>query len=176
VTKSIDETKKSMEGLAGDGERGRHYRGLYFVHRILEGDSGREGDSERTELVGRVSFRPEKLFPLPAKFTVPSGPGTEVLCLEFGYAFLTGGWGQGFATEALRGVLDGLQGAKAFLDPFTKLYVEAIVAPENPRSIRVLEKVGMERRGVYEWEGENVFLNGAWREPRVLVYGQWLAE
>jgi RimJ/RimL family protein N-acetyltransferase len=181
VAKTIDDTKKSMSSLLIDKNGARQHRGAYFVHRILEPDSGdknapKDVESERTELVGRVSFRQEKLLPLPAKFTVPSGPETGVLCLEVGYCFLPAGWGQGFATEALIVVLDSLKSTTAFLSPFTKLYVQGIVSHENPGSIRVLEKGGMKSLGTYEWEAEPIFIAGAWREPCVLVYGQWLIE
>lgn len=114
------------------------------------------------------------MFPLPAELTVPRGPETGVLILEVGYSFLPAAWGQGYATEALITVLKSLKTAKGFLSPYTKLYFQAIVGPDNPGSIRVMEKSGMQSLGVYEWEGEPVWLAGGWREPRVLVYGQWV--
>lgn len=181
MAKTIDDTRKTNTGLPVDENGVRQHRGVYFVHKILETNSGnknalKEVGSEQTKLVGRVSFRAKKTLPLPANFTVPSGLETGVLCLEVGYCLLAAGWGQGFATEALVAVLGSLKSATAFLSPFTKLYVEGIVSHENPRSIRVLEKAGMKSLGMYAWEGERVFLNGAWREPCVLVYGQWLIE
>jgi RimJ/RimL family protein N-acetyltransferase len=181
VAKTIDDTRKALTSLPVDENGVRQHRGVYFVHKILKTSSSsknslKEVGSEQTELVGKVSFRTKKSLPLPAEFTVLSGLDTGVLCLEVGYCFLAAGWGQGFATEALVAVLNSLKSATAFLSPFRKLYVEGIVSHENPGSIRVLEKVGMKSLGMYAWEGERVFLNGAWREPCVLVYGQWLIE
>lgn len=34
----------------------------------------------------------------------------------------------------------------------------------------------MKRLGMYSWEGDKVFINGAMRDTCVLVYGQWLIE
>jgi RimJ/RimL family protein N-acetyltransferase len=53
--------------------------------------------------------------------------------LELGYHFLPASWGQGFATEAARAVLETAPpGAR----------VEATVVPENARSQRVVMKLG----------------------------------
>jgi RimJ/RimL family protein N-acetyltransferase len=151
----------------------------YFIHKIIGIDPGnfsseKDEAAKETQLVGKIHLRPEVLMPLPEKFTVPSGPETGVLLLEVGYSFLPTEWGQGYGTEALIAVLSSLKTATTFLSPFTKLYVQAIVGHENPASIRVLEKAGFESLGTYAWEADPVFLAGAWRRPRVLIYGQWL--
>lgn len=117
------------------------------MHKLLGPEVGDQLTPEdagklATELVGGVIFRSNKTFPMmPAEFTVPSGVENGVLCLEVGYSFLGSAWGKGFATEALAAVLEGLKSSKDFLSPFTKLYVEGIVSHENPRSIRVLERL-----------------------------------
>jgi len=72
--------------------------------------------------------------------------------------------------------LHAYQGAKSFWDPYTQVYLRALVDPGNAESIRVLEKVGLEKRGTYEWEGEQIWLAGGWRECSEFVYGTYLAE
>jgi len=166
----VEDTKKQMNRFLPT-ESNKH-RAAYFIHKIVEPVSGHQ--TQETELVGIMNLKPELMFQLPAKFTVPTGPDTGVLILEVGYSYLAAGWGQGYATEALVAVLNSLRTAYDFLSPYTKLYVQAIVGPDNPGSIRVMEKSGMQSLGVYEWEGEPVWLAGGWREPRVLVYGQWV--
>jgi len=60
-------------------------------------------------------------------------PGTA----EFGYWFGRPAWGSGYATEAARAVLDF-----GFRD-LALDRVEALVIPDNTRSVRVLEKLGL---------------------------------
>lgn len=60
---------------------------------------------------------------------------------EIGYGLVSTAWGQGFATEAARGMI-----AWAFGQPrITAITAESEL--ENHRSARVLEKVGMARMG-----------------------------
>lgn len=61
---------------------------------------------------------------------------------EIGYAMNRSYWGQGLATEAVRGVLNF-----AFRDMGLNR-VQAIVLLENAGSIRVLEKAGLQREGL----------------------------
>jgi len=61
-------------------------------------------------------------------FFGPPDPGGEV---EVGYGLVREAWGWGFATEALTGLLGGVE-----------LAVRASVRPENARSLRVLAKCG----------------------------------
>jgi ribosomal-protein-alanine N-acetyltransferase len=71
------------------------------------------------------------LFPLEWE-----GPDVEI-----GYDFRRDCWGQGYATEAARACLNyGFNNLD--LD-----YIVAVAFPENIASIRVLEKIGMTRRG-----------------------------
>ncbi|TLD27932.1 hypothetical protein E2P81_ATG06278 [Venturia nashicola] len=182
VAGTIEDTKEQRSGLPSDAAGVKSHHGVYFVHKILTPTTGNENDPDqavasKTDLVGRVSFRTEKTFPnIPAEFTVPTSVEKGVLSLEVGYRFLGSEWGKGFATEALVAVLEGMKSSEKFLSPFTKLYVEAMCSHENPGSIRVLEKVGMKSLGMYSWEGEKVFLNGAMRDTCVLVHGMWLVE
>lgn len=61
---------------------------------------------------------------------------------EIFYELLPSQWGQGYATEIVKALI------KAGFDHFHLHKVEAGVATENIRSIRVLEKSGMTREGL----------------------------
>jgi len=67
------------------------------------------------------------------------------------YSLLPSHWGNGYATEALKALLD-----YCFQDGSVK-EVRAYVSPENCRSIRVAERTGMTYRGIQPhpiWENE----------------------
>lgn len=69
---------------------------------------------------------------------------------------------------------DADAGADAGADEGKRLrFVEADVDSGNPASVRVLEKLGMERRGWKE-VAERAFLAGRWRERGYWVYGKWV--
>lgn len=61
---------------------------------------------------------------------------------EIYYKFFPSHWGHGFATEVAKALV------KAGFNDFNLHKVEAGVATENIRSIRVLEKLGMTREGL----------------------------
>lgn len=63
----------------------------------------------------------------------------EVERLNLGYRFGTQAWGQGYATELSRAALE-----YAFAE-LQEPHVYAVVRPQHQASIRVLEKVGMQR-------------------------------
>ncbi len=78
------------------------------------------------ELVGDCG-----IIPVAAK-----GPETEI-----GWRFAPAHWGHGYATEAARCVLEFV---------FTRTDLERLIAvtrPENTRSMRVMQKIGMTDRG-----------------------------
>jgi len=184
-SKTLEDTKKFMAMILPsvnpeDGDLNR-LRVAFAIHKIIEeiqGDEGskREGVEPETKFIGGLTLRPHQAVPLPDNFTVPNGPETGVLRLEIGYAFLPGAWGSGYSTEALMAALDAYKQAINFWSPFSKLYVEAIVGPDNPASVKVLEKAGLKSLGLYKWPGGPEFLAGAWRERAVLVYGKWLVK
>jgi RimJ/RimL family protein N-acetyltransferase len=60
--------------------------------------------------------------------------------VEVGYWLLTAGRGRGIATRAVRTLADHVHGNGV-------LRLEAVVRPENERSIRVLERLGFTREG-----------------------------
>ena len=60
--------------------------------------------------------------------------------IEVGYWLLPGGRGRGIATRAVRTLADHVHGNGV-------MRLEAVVRPENERSIRVLERLGFTREG-----------------------------
>lgn len=86
------------------------------------------------ELVGRCGFLVWDAATLtPTTEAEATGP-TE---LEVGYAFGRSFWGQGYATEAAAAVRDHALG------PMGRSRLIAFIRPENVRSRRVAEKIGM---------------------------------
>ncbi len=73
---------------------------------------------------------------------------------ELGYLVVRPAWGRGYATEIAAGLLE------LGFGPLGVHRCIAHVDPENPASIRVLEKVGMRREGLLR---EHKLLHGAWR-------------
>jgi RimJ/RimL family protein N-acetyltransferase len=82
------------------------------------------------------------------------GRGPEV---ELGYTLGRAWWGHGYATEAARALLDAAFGELG-LDE-----VVAVADPANAASIRVLDKLGMERVGSREAYGREHVLYRARR-------------
>lgn len=82
----------------------------------------------------------------------------ELAEVDLGYRFLPEFWGRGLATEAGRAVLDL---------GFTVLRLERIIGlvePENVRSVRVLEKLGMTSEGTVVYRGDTVLRYWVTRE------------
>jgi [ribosomal protein S5]-alanine N-acetyltransferase len=74
---------------------------------------------------------------------------------DLGYAFHRAYWGNGYATEATKALIDF---------GFSRLKLHRIWAtcdPLNKASARVLQKAGMKREGLLR---KNVFQKGAWRD------------
>ena len=76
------------------------------------------------------------------------------MTLELAYQFLPVGWGQGFATESLEAVFAACKRAPSFWTPFETVHIRAIVNEGNPASLRVMEKTGMTKCGIYVWTGK----------------------
>lgn len=76
--------------------------------------------------------------------------GAEAPEVEVGYGLVREAWGWGFATEALAGLLDGIE-----------LAVRASVRPENARSLRVLAKCGFTQLRGTTPDGELVMVRPA---------------
>jgi RimJ/RimL family protein N-acetyltransferase len=78
-----------------------------------------------------------------------------------GYVLATNAWGHGFATEALRAMVDVAREQRV-----ARLY--AIVHPDHPASMRVLEKCGFEREALLK--RHTVFPNLSPEPADVLIY------
>ena len=87
-------------------------------------------------IVGVFLFSPHA--PEAAASLAPGGEAADALTASgFGFAMLPAFWGQGYAHEAVSAVMShgrevlGLQ------------RIVAIVSPDNERSIRILERIGL---------------------------------
>jgi RimJ/RimL family protein N-acetyltransferase len=115
---------------------------------------------------------------LPESLTIPASSAASTLSLELGYMFLPGAWGKGYAAEALTAVFHACKKVeRKYWGAWEKVYVRAIVNDGNPASLRVMEKAGVKEKGVFEWKGKPVFLNGTWEsESRLHIFGFYLVE
>jgi RimJ/RimL family protein N-acetyltransferase len=68
---------------------------------------------------------------------------------EIGWALLRSAWGRGYATEAALAALDWARAR-----PNLKKII-SITRPDNVRSRRVMDKLGLEYRGATVWHGFN---------------------
>lgn len=87
---------------------------------------------------------------------------------KLGYAMHADHWGRGYATAAVRAMLDF---------GFTRLdlhRVTAAVGPDNAASIAVLRRLGFEHEGRLR---DHVFTNGAWRDSLLysILAAEWAA-
>ncbi|EXJ86224.1 hypothetical protein A1O1_06594 [Capronia coronata CBS 617.96] len=99
----------------------------------------------------------------------------SILPVEIAYMFLPTGWGKGYATESVKAVFESCAKGRSFWTPFDSLYIRAIVNELNPPSMRVMDKTGMVKTGVYELIGRSVFLAGQWRDThRLHIYARYL--
>lgn len=71
---------------------------------------------------------------------------------ELGYTIARHAWGQGFAPEAVRAIID------FGFERMDLVRIEAVCMPENSASERVMQKVGMQREGLLRsyqmWRGK----------------------
>nr|WP_277605360.1 GNAT family protein [Glycomyces sp. L485] len=88
---------------------------------------------------------------------------------KLGYAVAYQAWGRGIATEAARLLVDfGFQVLELHR-------VSAAAGPDNPASIKVIEKLGFTREGRIR---DHVFTNGAWRDSILysILEHEWIGE
>jgi RimJ/RimL family protein N-acetyltransferase len=131
------------------------------VHRFIYVDSPPERMEHRAQLHARIASG----WPAAGGIWVVEwqhAPGFLGWCglfpledsglIEIGYRYVRSAWGQGIATEAGRAVLD--HGFRVLgLDP-----IVAVTHPANLASQRVLEKIGLKRRGAALHYGQSLSL------------------
>ena len=177
-----------MKGCLPTSERDeKTYRVAYAVHKVLESMNGSvEGEpqpaeqgKQPTKFIGLVTLKSLDAgsLALPEDLTLPVAAASTTLTVEIAYLFLPIGWGKGYATESVEAVFESCKRALSFWTPFSKLYIRAIVNKDNPASVRVMDKTGMTKSGVYTWTGKAVFLAGEWRErDNLYIFGKHLLE
>ncbi len=88
-----------------------------------------------------------------------------VRAAKLGYAVRADAWGNGFATDATRSIID-------FGFNELKLHrISAAIGPDNEASIAVIKKLGFQYEGRLR---DHVFTNGAWRDS--LLYSRLASE
>jgi len=186
ATKSIEQTEKALQGyLPVEGQR----RILYAAHRFLDDPlvvaAVNDKDSISTEFIGCINILPTdsegdkaRRLDIPEHMVAPKTEAPATLTVEIGYAFLPDAWGKGYATETANAVVAACKRTPHFWQPWTRVYLRAIVNDDIPASLRVLDKTsGMDRKGIYHWKGEPFFLRGEWVDHCDLhVYGMYLLE
>lgn len=177
-----------IEGLLPSGGESdtAKYRATYIVHKRVEVSTEIQRDVEQvpnealhvrdaTSVIGNVTLKECQVYgrPLSDHLTIPQDKlsSQKILKLEAGYGFLPEYWGNGYAGEAMKALVDAYHTSKAYWNPpYERVYFEAIVGPANPRSMRVLEKVGFQQMGIHEWEGPDTFIGGAMQPPQVAIF------
>lgn len=93
-------------------------------------------------------------------------PADEPHQVEIGFTVAPGHQGRGYATEAVRGVLDHVLG------PLGKHRAFASVDPRNAPSLALLERVGMRREGHFH---QSVWFKGEWADDVVfgILASEW---
>lgn len=155
----------------------RRYRAFYAVYLRSTTNSNDSLDELRNPslFIGRVGVRECGDYgpPLSDDLTIPKNilERERILKYEVGYAFMTKAWGNGYATEAMKVFVEAYLNSSSFWNPpFEQIYLHAVTGGGNPRSRRVLEKIGFKRNGIHRWEGPDVFIGGAMQPPEVWVY------
>jgi len=178
--------------LSTSPPRENAYRVVYAIHEVLHPtgppDASESLPSENlsrssTRFIGLVSLRSinASSLALPEHLTLPAAATITTLTVELSYSLLPFAWGKGFATEAVQALFQTCKSAQHFWTPYSKVYVRAIVNEANPASLHVIAKVGMLRRGVYEWiaktDEEAVFLAGTWcTQSNICIFGMHLLD
>jgi Acetyltransferase (GNAT) domain len=99
--------------------------------------------------------------PFTDELTIPKDvlAKEKILVYQVGYAFLGKAWGRGYTTGATQALLEAFVNSRGFWNtPFEEIYWQTATGVANPRSKRVLEKLGFKLKGIHRWDGANVFI------------------
>lgn len=171
-SKPLEDTEKFLKICLPCPENPQATRIAYAVHETSY-DSA-------TRFIGLVTIKSLTENVLPEmNHLLPSSTldFSAVLNLELAYQFLPIAWGRGFATESLAAVFAACRETPGLWKPYKQVFLRAIVAAENPGSLGVMKKSGLEELGVHEWRGEKAWLAGKWRDSLVMhIWGLWLLQ
>ena len=155
----------------------RKYRASYNVYLRSPTDSGESQSQLRdpSRYIGRVGVTDCQEFgaPFSDHLTVPKDilEREKILKMAVGYALLSKAWGKGYATEALKALVEEYLKPRGFWNPpFEKVYLDGVAAVANLRSRRVIEKLGFKFKGIHRWDGPEAFIGGAMQPPEMCVY------
>lgn len=157
------------------------YKIAYAVHEVLSldnvsGESKVENNMRFIGLVSLVSLSGYYLR-LPEHLVISKEQEKDTLVVELAYSFLPHAWGKKYATEAVCAVLQACKSDKnkAFWEPWASVWLRVIVNERNPPSLRVMQKCGMEEKGIFKWQGKKILIGGEWRtEDNLHIFGGYL--
>ncbi|KAL1799080.1 hypothetical protein ACET3X_003117 [Alternaria dauci] len=186
TSQTFEDTEKFLRNTlpvtVENGET-KSYRIAYAVHELLHPTGNDEVSKEDipTRFVGLIGAKPlgPQGLVLQPDILPPETLEPGCLTVEMGYSYLPSAWGKGYATGAVTALIDACKRGKTFWEPYDKVFVRAIVSPENPASQRVMAKSGMKELGMHFWDGEgqSIFVGGKWRTTDELhVYGTFVVE
>jgi RimJ/RimL family protein N-acetyltransferase len=155
----------------------RKYRASYAVYLRSPTESGESQGQPRdpSRFIGRVGAHECREWdpPFSDNLSIPKDVLEKEKTLKFdvGYGFLSKAWGKGYATEAVRAVIEAFLKPCGFWNPpFERVYLETFTGVANARSRRVLEKIGFKLNGIHKWDGPEAFIGGAMQPPEVCVF------
>ena len=186
ISKSFEDTERFSKNVlpttVKEGET-KSYRIAYAVHELLptSGNDAVNKEDIPTRFVGIITVKtlgPQGLV-IRSDILPPSTSEPGCLVVEMGYSYLPSAWGKGYATDAVKATMEACKRGKTFWEPYDRVFVRAIVSPENPASQRVMAKSGMKELGMHFWDGkgEAIFVGGKWRTTDELhVFGTFVVE
>jgi RimJ/RimL family protein N-acetyltransferase len=155
----------------------RKYRASYSVYLRSPPDTAGSQVQLRdlSYFIGRVGVKEcaEYGLPFPDNLTISKDimEKKKILKMEVGYAFLSKAWGNGYAPEAMKALVEAYSRPCGFWNPmFEQIYLHGVTGGANLRSRKVLEKIGFKLNGIHRWDGPEVFIGGAMQPPEVCVF------
>ncbi len=151
----LDQDEDVMKFINGGSKTSREETNSVFIPRIKAFSNPSLGwglwrviNKQNDESIGWILVRPFGFFT----------PSPQSENLELGWRFKRSSWGQGFALEAAKAVRDALRdmGVERF---------SAIAVPENTRSIKLMESLGM------TYESKERYTDDVF-DGDIVVYGQ----